>query len=126
MTVRGNGVLQSLGTADFPVFFFGSVARAGHWEGISMSDTNFTTNVLQHTVISHTGNTENLSPSFAALRMDEAYITLVNSTFSDNAQWGIYCTEADFNDELSVIVDGGGNTFFNNAGGDLPSFCSIQ
>ena len=53
MTVRGNGVLQALGTETDPVIFRGAIATPGYWDGIRMSDTNFDTHILQHTILSH-------------------------------------------------------------------------
>lgn len=126
MTVQGNGVLKSLGTASDPIVFRGSQARPGHWDGIRMEDTSFDTSILQHTTLSHSGNTEGLLSAFAALRLDEAYITLNNTTFSDNAKWGIYCTERDSVTRASIVVDGGGNRFSNNASGALPTYCDIR
>ncbi len=126
MTVEGNGVLKALGTATDPVIFRGAQARPGYWDGIRMSDTNFETNILQHTILSHSGNTEGLLSAFAALRLDESFITLSNTRFSDNARWGIYCTEPNSVTNASVIVDGGGNSFSNNASGALPNLCSIR
>ena len=91
-----------------------------------MSDTNSDTNLLQHTTLSHSGDTESLLAAYAALRLDELFITITKSTFSDNARWGIYCTESDSVTDSSVIVDGGGNSFSNNASGSLPTNCSIK
>jgi len=105
MTIEDNGVIQALGTATEPVILRGGQALPGYWDGIRMSDTNFDTSVLQHTVISHSGNTDNLLSAFAGLRMDEAKITLRDA---------------------SVIYDGGGNQFTNNASGSFPRNCSIQ
>jgi len=126
MTVSGNGVLKSLGTAADPIIFRGSQARPSHWDGIRMSDTNFDTNILQHTTLSHSGNTEGVLSANAALRLDEVTITISNSTFSENAKWGIYCTEPDFNSNASIIFNGGGNRFRNNSSGHLPSYCDIR
>mgnify|MGYP003865567913 CR=1 FL=1 len=126
MTVEGNGVLKALGTQSDPIVLRGSQPNPGHWDGIRMSDTNFNTSILQHTTLSHSGNTEGLLSAYAALRLDEAFITLSNSTFSDNARWGIYCTEPGTVTNASVIVDSGGNRFSNNASGALPSNCSIR
>jgi len=126
MTVEGNGMLRSMGTATDPVIIRGSKARAGHWNGIRMSYSNHDRNLLQHTIVSHSGNTAGLIAAYAGLRLDEAFVTLRSSSFVDNDRWGIYCTEPDDLTEASIIVDGGGNRFSNNGSGNLPSNCSIQ
>jgi len=125
MTVTGNGVFQALGTAARPIVIRGRQARPGYWDGIRIYDTSFSSSKLQHTTISHTGNTEGLLSAYAAVRLDEADITMGHTTFSDNARWGIYCTEPDYVTRASVIVNEGGNQFFNNGSGTLVN-CSIQ
>ena len=126
MTVEGNGVFKSLGTVEDPILIVGSEQQLGWWEGITMEDLNFTTSVLQNTIIAHSGNTEGLLSSLAGVRLSEGTLTLRNTTFQNNSRWGIFCTEPDFHDEPSILIDGGGNMFNNNTSGDVSSNCTVQ
>lgn len=124
MTIEGNGVFQSLGTAELPVVIRGYEARPGYWDGIRFNESFWTNNILQHTFVAHSGNTENLAPAFGGIRLDESQLRIQNSTFIDNAQWGISCTAPDFSDPQSIVSDTGGNTFDNNGAGSIDRDCS--
>lgn len=126
MTVEGNGVFQALGTAAEPITISGQRAQPGYWDGIRYTDSPWDNNILQYVTISHSGNTEGLISAYAAINLDESRILIRNSQISDNSRWGIVCNDPDFPDVPSVIEDGGGNTFFNNASGHVDADCSVE
>lgn len=125
MTVEGNGVFQALGTAEEPVIIRGFVAEPGFWDGIRFNDTFRTINgnILQFTVVAHSGSTENLLATFGGLGLRDSRVTVSNSAFVDNDFWGIACDDI-FGS--SVIEDGGGNEFLNNRSGGFDPDCSVR
>ena len=124
--VEGNGTLQSLGTAAEPVIFRGQRAQPGYWDGIRFNSSPWDQNIFEYTILSHSGNTEGLLSAYAAVNLDESNATFSNTTFKDNGRWGIVCNDPEYPDVPSVITDGGGNTFSNNASGNVDSDCSVQ
>lgn len=126
MTIDGNGVFQSLGTAANPVTIKGLKEQPGYWDGIRFNDSPWDSNQLQYTTISHSGNVEGLTSAYAAINLDESTVTLSNSTISDNERWGIVCNDPDFPYDPSIIVDDGGNSFSNNSSGHIDSDCTLQ
>jgi len=127
MNVKGNGVLQAMGTAESPVVLRGRVAQPGYWDGIRFDDSPWNNNVLQHVTLSHSGNDAGLISAYAAISLDESRVQISNSAFTDNARWGILCNDPDdYPYVASVIVDGGGNGFAGNASGNVDAHCSVR
>lgn len=124
--VEGNGVFKALGTAAEPIIIRGQQARPGYWDGIRFEESPWDSNILEHVVLSHSGNTEGLLSAYAAINLDESHVSVSNTTFKDNSRWAIVCNEPDYPYEPSVITDGGGNTFSNNESGDIDSDCTVR
>ncbi|MBX2840022.1 MAG: hypothetical protein KTR35_24410 [Gammaproteobacteria bacterium] len=126
LNVEGNGVIQSMGTEGSPNLFRGLVEQPGYWDGIELYDSPWPENTFSYTTISHTGSLENLSSTYAALRLEESQVTLIRSRFVDNDQWGIWCNEDRHPYEPSIIYDGLGNQFVRNRAGDYSANCRIR
>jgi len=126
LRISGNGVFQAVGTAENPISISGFEATPGYWEGIEFHDSPWENNLLSHVTLSHAGNVDSITPTYAALELDESTIIIINSTISNNQQWGILCNDPQFPDRPSIILDGGGNTFIANRSGDLDGDCEVR
>lgn len=125
MTVRNNGALRAMGTADKRISFIGKVEKPGYWDGIRFWDSNWDTNEFSYVDFMHSGDTDNLLSAYGAVRlMYSSSLKVSNSTFANNAQFGVACDEPDEFDTVTLIL-GAGNTFSNNAAGDIDPACGV-
>jgi hypothetical protein len=53
--VEAGGALQSMGTAESPVFLRGATERRAHWRGVGFTGDGTNANSLEHTVVEHAG-----------------------------------------------------------------------
>lgn len=121
MWVDGNGVLEAVGTATEPIRFRGRVEQAGYWDGISFDDSPWEGNRLEYVDIRHAGNTEGLTNAFGGVRLEwGAQVYIANSTIADNNWFGVSC-----DDRENILRLGSGNTFSNNAEGDVDPDCRV-
>ena len=126
MTVQGNGVLQAVGTAAEPITFRGLVERPGYWDGITFAESPWEGNRLEYVQMRHSGNLEGISSALGAVRLEYgSSVYLGNSVIADNAEFGISCYNFDPPDNVNVLNLGPGNTFSNNASGDVDPDCGV-
>ena len=124
MTVEGNGVLKAVGTAAEPIIFRGLVEQPGYWDGLTLWDSPWESNELSYVQMHHSGFVSGLSDAYGAVRLRyDSRININNSVISDNAQYGVACDEQSDYVGSPVLVLGLGNTFSNNASGDLDPTC---
>ena len=125
MWVEGNGVLSAVGTAAEPIIFRGSQPEPGHWDGLTFDDSPWESNKLEYVEIRHSGNTEGIVSAYAAVRLEYAgRVEISNSVIADNAKYGIACDEQSEYVGSPVLTLGPGNTFSNNASGDIDPACN--
>lgn len=124
LTVKGNGELRAVGTAAQPITFKGRQAQLGYWDGITFWDSDWEGNQLSYVQISHSGSTEKSIYAYAAVRLrNQSRVNINNSVISDNAHFGVACDEQSEYVGSPTLVLGPGNTFSNNASGDIDPEC---
>ena len=127
MTVQGNGVLQAVGTAAEPITFKGLVEQPGYWEGLTFDESPWEENRLEYVEMRHSGSTEAITNAFGAVSLEYgSSVYLGNSVIADNAKFGITCYNFDNPDTANVLNLGPGNTFSNNASGDIDPECGVS
>ena len=123
--VEGNGELRAIGTPEARITFKGEVEKPGYWDGITFWDSNWEENELSYVDIKHSGNVSGLLDAYGGVRMKyTSSLKINNSNFSDNDQYGISCDEPDNFDTVTLTL-GTGNTFSNNAAGDIDPDCGV-
>lgn len=122
--VEGNGVLQSGGTADQPVTIRGESERPGAWAGLKIRDSE--RNMPEHTRLLHTGNTDSLAGTFAAIDLNESKLSLSNTLISDAAGWGIRCSDPTIFSEPAEVTRGPNVVFGNFGRGEIEDSCVVR
>ena len=128
MTVQGNGVLRAIGTAAEPVIFRGAVERPGYWDGLTIWDSPWEDNELSYVQIRHSGNTDKALYAYGAVRLrTSGRVNINNSVIADNAAFGVACDDPSYSDFVGrhELFLGVGNTFSNNAAGDVDPVCTV-
>ena len=112
LRIDEGGSISAIGLADSMIVFNGSVATAGHWQGITVSSNN-PNNVFDYVEVAQAGGN-----NYAGIYL---YFTgqaqIKHSYFHHNATYGF---QADENSKITAFVE---NTFQNNqiAGIYIPS-----
>ena len=126
LTVEGNGVLKAVGTAAAPITFRGAVQQPGYWDGITFWDSPWEDNELSYVRIHHSGSTSKSLNAYGAVRLRyESRVNINNSVLSNNGQYGVACDEPSEYVGSPELVLGLGNTFGNNAAGDVDPECGV-
>ena len=124
LDIEGNGVLRAVGTAAEPIVFKGKSEVPGYWDGITFWGSPWQENVLEYVDIRHGGSDGSLSPAYGAVYLyDSSSVTIRNSVIADNARYAVNCSDPTYDD--NVLVLGSGNTFSNNALGDIDPECGV-
>jgi len=112
VTIEDGGSINAIGTAEQPIVFRGVEALPGFWRGLEIL-TLSANNVLEHVQLMHGGSDghSGSSDSDGILYLEQATLTLRNSTISDSGGWGI----AVFND--GQLLDCSNVTFSSNTKG---------
>lgn len=115
--------LRAAGTSGAPILFTGKAAHPGYWCGIIFSDSNNSSNLLDHVTVEYGGSgscTQLYSSKTANVLVESAgsashqYLRLTHSRIQHSAGYGVViATETNAND---IPAD---NTFFNNQLGDF-------
>ncbi|MFK7957337.1 MAG: hypothetical protein AB8B96_14665 [Lysobacterales bacterium] len=106
--------LTAVGTTNQPISFRGLVSMPGYWEGIVFFESDSPNNRFENVTVQHAGQ----ESSDAAIDLDiDALLFLRNSTISNNSGAGV-CVGF-----RSTLDDGGGNSFSDNAGGNIVTNC---
>jgi hypothetical protein len=115
------GTLRAVGTASEPIIMRGITARPGAWDGLQFSVYNNSIgNRLEYVNLSDAGGGATSLVTNGLITNYEAEIYIANSSFSNSSSWGISCT-----DETAALVEvGPGNTFSDNASGDIETSCN--
>ncbi len=125
ITVHDNGDLRAIGTATERITFRGLVEQAGYWDGITFWDSNWEENEFNYVDIKHSGFTGGALDAFGGVRMRyTSSLKVSNSSFSDYAAFAIACDEPAEFDTMKLIL-GPGNSFNNNASGDIDPACGV-
>lgn len=112
-TVESLGSLAISGTASNRVSITGNEEISGYWNYISYFGSNSNNNYIQYADIAYGGGS-NLSCCNAILIVsDNALLNLEESSISNSSKYGIRISGS------STFNDLGGNTFSNNALGDI-------
>jgi hypothetical protein len=114
LAVRDGGTLTAVGSPDKPIIFAGLSESPGYWDGISFSSASPDSR-LEYSIVAYAGGGSIYEGSVTLAYQETAYIA--NSNIIGSGQWGI-CADAGAFLEL-----GPGNTFSNNALGDVNTDC---
>jgi hypothetical protein len=115
------GTLEAVGTATQPIIMRGIRAVPGAWDGLQFSVFNNSVgNRLEYVRLSDGGGDPDGLVTNGLITNYEAEIYIANSSFSNSSSWGISCTD----ETVAFIDEGPGNTFANNAFGDIESTCN--
>lgn len=104
------GVVTAQGNAQNPINFRGRIATPGFGCTIILVTPG---NVFDHVNVLNLGNTDNGGWEGMLSIDDGASLTATNCTISGSNTWGVYQYLT------GLFFDGGGNTFSNNAYGDV-------
>jgi len=116
--IHASGSLKAVGTAKEPIIFTGKEQTAGYWHGMHFEMSNSTNNILEYINLEYAGG-----GSDAGLDLDSrndisfTRVSVRNSTFSNNAGYGIYI-DYDDNTQYNKDIDSS-NTFFSNEDGEV-------
>ncbi len=124
LDIEGNGVLRAEGTAEAPVIIRGQTERPGAWVGMQLRNTE--DNLLSHTRLLHTGNSDGLIGNFTAVDMEEAKLEIVDSVIADGAGWGVRCDEPTLFSESSELTRGPNVAFQNMGAPEIDSDCFVR
>ncbi len=117
------GTLKAIGTAAEPIIMRGITPSPGAWDGLQFwVDNNSVGNRLEYIKLSDAGGSGTSSVTNGLITNYEAEIYIANSTFSNSSSWGISCDSAG----AAAVIVGPGNTFSDNAAGDIESFCNAR
>lgn len=112
MTIRNDGRLSAVGTAEDPIVFTGLDTTRGYWRGLMFVDTPSSENLLEHTVIEYAGGSRwtgaERSQAGVYVNGPNVQLTVRNSTLRENQIAGI---TADVED-ATVVLDN--NRYENN------------
>lgn len=114
LAVRDGGTLTAVGSPNRPIIFAGLSESPGYWDGISFSSASPDSR-LEYSIVAYAGGGAIYEGSVTLAYQESAYIA--NSSIIGSGQWGI-CADAGAFLEL-----GPGNTFSNNALGDVNTDC---
>ena len=119
-TIKVYGGLKAIGTAEERIIFTGKSTTKGYWEGLHYFRTNNVDNVLDYVTVEYGGNTQ------GGLNIDSedagsyTRINVTNSTFKNNANYGIYIRYDNSNHYAKYNKDiDTSNTFIGNESGDI-------
>jgi hypothetical protein len=115
LAVRDGGTLTAIGSEEKPIIFAGLAETPGYWDGISFSSASPDSR-LEYSIVAYAGGGSIYEGSVTLAYQERAYIA--NSNIIGSGQWGI-CADAGAFLEL-----GPGNTFSNNALGDVNTDCN--
>ncbi len=122
MTVRSDGRLSAVGTAEQPIIFTGEEAVRGYWDGLDFSFSNSFENRLDHVTIEYGGGYRFFGWESARTNLmlngsssAPVRVEVTNCTLRESAGWGIW-----IDDDATVNADiETANTFAGNTGGDV-------
>lgn len=109
--INSAGTLTAVGTSASRIQIKGSTETAGFWRGLDIKSN--TANRLEFVDLRHAGFA--VDPQGAARIRANSTLTIKNSDFSNNAQWGIYRASSG----TSTLNDDGSSTFSANALGNI-------
>lgn len=109
ITVRDNGTVVAVGTADEPILIDGMKWRRGYWRGFQFLGGS-TGNTFSHVDIANGGREEEESANFYV--RDGATLSVTSSVVRDSDTWGIFL-------EPQAQFLGSDNTYRNNTLGDV-------
>jgi hypothetical protein len=104
------GVVSAQGNAQNPINFRGRIATPGFGCTLIFDTPG---NTLDHVNVLNLGNTDNNGWEGMISINDGGSVTATNCTISGSNTWGV------FQYLTGLFFDGGGNTFSNNAYGDV-------
>lgn len=114
LTVGDTGALTAVGTAFNPILLNGVEGTPGYWRGVEFDYSNSVNNDLQFVTIAHGGGGGAYYSANLTL-WDATRINVVNCTFEDSANWGIWIhSGATPNEDIATV-----NSFSGNAAGDV-------
>jgi hypothetical protein len=114
------GTLKAIGTAAQPIIMRGIRSGQGVWGGLQFSVYNNSVgNRLEYVKLSDGGSGDSIVAD-GLITNYEAEIYIANSSFTNSSSWGISCNSSG----EALVEVGPGNTFSDNAAGDIESFCN--
>ena len=117
ISVEGGSTLVATGTAGSPIRFHGPVAgQQGQWGGLRFLNASYG-NTLDHVEVSG-GGYGGAGQADVLLSGSGETVALGNSTIADSAGWGVYVGAGNTVSPADPTTSGG-NTFSNNALGDV-------
>ena len=116
--VQDTGALKAVGTPQAPILFTGEQNAQGYWEGISYFESGSRDNVLEYAEVRNGGSGSYGDGAVTLISaFEQSYARVGNSVITGSATWGI-CA-----DDGSTLDLGPGNTFRDNAYGDVNETC---
>ena len=116
--VQGSGALKAVGTPQAPILFTGEQNAQGYWEGISYYESGSRDNVLEYVEVRDGGSGSYKDGAVSLVSaFESSYVQVSNSVISGSGTWGICVVDG------SVLDLGPGNTFRDNAYGDVEEDC---
>lgn len=117
LSVDVGGSLIAVGTPDRPITFT-RAPGVPYWGGITFDPYNTTSDTrFEHVRMSHGGDNDLVARAF--INVYSANVFVANSHFEQSLAWAINCVQ-----QSTPRLDlGAGNTFVNNAAGDIDSDC---
>lgn len=112
-TIEALGSLAINGTASDRVNITGNEEIPGYWDYINYSGSNSNNNIIKYTDISFGGGSNFNCCNAILVIEDNALLNLEESSISNSSKYGIRISGS------STFNDLGGNTFSNNALGDI-------
>ena len=121
LDIEPGGTLRAIGTAAEPIEFTGVAQTPGIWDGIQFSVYNTGRgNRLEYVKLSYGGGGTNELVTNGLITNYSAGIYIANSSIQHSSRWGISCTDKD----EALVQLGPGNTFGDNAFGDVDPDCN--
>ena len=116
--VQDTGALKAVGTPRAPILFTGEQDAQGYWRGISFFESGSRDNVLEYAEVRNGGSGSYGAGNITLISaFEQSYARVGNSAITSSGTWGI-CA-----DDESLLELGPGNTFSNNAYGDVSEIC---
>ena len=99
--VKGNAVMEAIGTNQDPITIRGESSVSGYWDGIKLTDSTGV-NTFKQVRVSDFGSVKNLAPNKAAFNVHESKLALEDVIISNGTGDGVRC-----NENLDYFHDGG-------------------
>lgn len=121
LSIEPGGTLVAVGTAAEPIVFTGVTQTPGAWDGIYFAVYNRgQDHRLEYVHMSYGGGGSSELITNGLITNYSAGLYIAHSSFRHSSRWAISCTD----ENRALVRLGPGNTFSNNAFGDVDPDCN--